>query len=62
MTKFCPSHGRVMAMLFPSHVQLMAKFWPVLESHVKVIAATLSPIYALVMTLSSQSHGKSWPS
>ena len=25
MTKFCPRHGRVIAMLLPSHVQVMSK-------------------------------------
>ena len=62
--RFCPSHGRVMAKSWPSNVQFTA-------SLVKVIAATLSPIYALVMTLSPEvmaSHGQvmaklnSWPS
>jgi hypothetical protein len=47
ITKFCPSHGRVMAMLLPSHVQVMAKSCQVMPKSAKVIAATLSPIYAL---------------
>ena len=73
MTKFCPSHGRVMAMLLPSHVQVMDKLCP---SHGQVMP-NLFPVTASLRK-SFQSHSchikpnlctshdlvisKSWPS
>jgi hypothetical protein len=53
MAILLPIHSQVMVKSLPSDGQVMAKLWPVMSGHVKVIAATLSPGHLKVMA----SHG-----